>query len=302
MMLFTGCNFRKAVMKQIVSEQTKYFRNSQDVKSPWGLIQVTPNVYTYHWHQERNIIIDTSEGLVLTDPFHPQAARQLKKLLDKQFPNKPIHSLIYTHYHLDHVRGGQHLNPNQVIAHKKCASYWKEWNATDILQPTLTIEDDFELKLGEQIIKLLYLGRTHSDTNIAVYVPGEKVLFTGDLGFVKIFGPMGFPDHYGPGFIKGMERLAQLDFKHFIPSHFRFGKKQDFLDYLEFYKTTRRLCRKALEKYGRERLWETDTELMWKMIEEIYDPLKEKYGHWTGFNAQSVFTIMRGVTGEMLGF
>ena len=146
-------------------------------------------------HQERNLVIDTSQGLVLTDPFHPKAARQLKILLDKKFPKKSVHSLIYTHYHLDHVRGGGILNPQQIIAHKKCSTYWNEWKNNDILKPTLSIDGDYTLQVGQQNIELLYLGRTHSDTNIAVYLPQSKVLFTGDLGFVRTFAPMGFPDH-----------------------------------------------------------------------------------------------------------
>jgi glyoxylase-like metal-dependent hydrolase (beta-lactamase superfamily II) len=46
---------------------------------------------------------------------------------------------------------------------------------------TLTFSDRCSLELGDVRIELSACGRAHSDSDILVYVPGEKVLLTGDL-------------------------------------------------------------------------------------------------------------------------
>lgn len=47
--------------------------------------------------------------------------------------------------------------------------------------PVLTFSDRITVNAGDLVIELLYFGRAHTDTDILVYVPSSKTLFTGDL-------------------------------------------------------------------------------------------------------------------------
>jgi len=86
--------------------------------------QVAERVYSFHWNWYRNLIIDTDDGLVVIDPMNPTLSAALKQELDQRFPGRKVHTLIYSHYHLDHTGGGAVLQPGQVIAHEKSAVCW----------------------------------------------------------------------------------------------------------------------------------------------------------------------------------
>ena len=98
--------------------------------------QVSDKVYTFRWNWYRNLIIVTDVGLVVIDPMNAAMATALRQELDRKFPGKNVHTLIYSHYHLDHTRGGAALAPAAVVAHEKSATYWKDFEHDDVLAPT----------------------------------------------------------------------------------------------------------------------------------------------------------------------
>jgi len=73
--------------------------------------------------------------------------------------------------------------------------------------PTLTFSDRITVHAGTLEIELLYFGRAHTDTDILVYVPSSKTLFTGDL-FQK--GELGVSTYAGN--LEPDRWLAALDF------------------------------------------------------------------------------------------
>src|SRR5262249_48926579 len=114
---------------------------------------------------------------------------------------KKVHTVIYSHYHHDHVAGGAALAPVEVIGHEKCTQYWKDLGYTDVAPITRPISGDEKLVIGGVEIDALYLGKSHTDTLYAFYVPGDKTVFTADLGLVKTVPPLGVPDSYYPGYM-----------------------------------------------------------------------------------------------------
>ncbi|HRI69541.1 MAG TPA: hypothetical protein PK156_35160, partial [Polyangium sp.] len=167
-----------------------------------------------------------------------------------------------------------------------------------ILQPTKLVRGDQTLQIGGVEIQMLDLGRAHSDTLYALYIPKEKVLQTADVGLIRTLYPIGGPDMYMPGMIRAMERLAKLDFDVWLPTHFEYGKKGDFLEALEFATTTRKLALEAYAKYGVP----GDEATFLTAFHAIYDPLKTKYGHYRGFNEQGLFVVSRAFSGAALGY
>jgi glyoxylase-like metal-dependent hydrolase (beta-lactamase superfamily II) len=296
-----GCDAREVVLTQVVGMQESYFSPPGSEGSE--LEKLSDRFYTFRWGWYRNLVVDTDEGLVVTDPFTSTAAADLKKHLQETLPGRAVHTLIYTHYHLDHARGGAALEPAHAIAHEKCPLYWKDLGASDILAPTQLISGNQTLTIGGVEIRLIYLGKSHTDTLYALYFPQAKLLHTADFGLVRTIPPLGVPDHYTPGLIAGMERLARLDFETFVPSHFGYGTKQDFLDSLEFMRTLRGLIGDWNEAHGvAERGLPRDAQQLKDFFRAVYRPLRERYGDWHGFDEMGLFTIFRHTTGELLGY
>jgi glyoxylase-like metal-dependent hydrolase (beta-lactamase superfamily II) len=231
-LFLASCDPKKMIMRTAVGDLADYFGTS-DLDGE-ELVKLTEHVYTYRWTWYRSVVIDTDDGLFITDPFNEEAVAALKSKLQEAGLTKPVHTLFYSHYHLDHTEGGAGLEPREVIAHAKSPTYWADLDASRVLAPTKLIEGDQTLRIGGVNIELLYLGKTHTDTLYAVYLPDEKVLWTADFVLVRTFIPLGGPDYYFPGAIKAMDRLAALDFDTFVPSHFGYGTKKDFVEYVDF--------------------------------------------------------------------
>ncbi|MBZ0253746.1 MAG: MBL fold metallo-hydrolase [Candidatus Methylomirabilis sp.] len=296
--LSAGCDARRAVMKRIVGDLSNYFQEP-GAQGDAEIEKLTDRVYTFRWTWYRNIAVRTDDGWVVDDPFSVEAGRLLAAELERIAPGLPVHTLIYTHYHLDHAMGGAPLRPGRVIAHEKCPQYWEAAGARDVLPPTELIAGDRTLEIGGVRIDLLYAGLSHSDTLYAIHLPGERLLHTADMGLVRAVPPVGVPDRYGPGYEAALERLADLEFDRFVPSHFRHGFKQDLRDSIAFLKDARRLARASLRPDGH--LGRTRPELE-EGFARVYDGMKEKYGDWHGWNEMMFMMIVRANAGELLGY
>jgi glyoxylase-like metal-dependent hydrolase (beta-lactamase superfamily II) len=290
----SGCDARRFVMGQIASQTEAYFHPPGS--EGWDVTRLTEHVYTFRWGWYRNIFVVTPEGVFATDPFNREAAASLRDVIAEASGGRPVRILFYSHYHRDHTEGGALLEPEQVWCHERCPSYFRDLGRPEILPPTRTVSGDETLTLGGVEIRLLYLGKSHTDTLYAVHVPGEELLWTADFGLVRTIPPMGVPDFYRPGLLAGMERLSRLEFRVFVPSHFGYGTKQDFVDFYHMMRDLGTWVREAQERYG------PPSKDLDQGFRYVYDRMKAGYGDWHGFDQMILFTIARANVGEMLGY
>jgi glyoxylase-like metal-dependent hydrolase (beta-lactamase superfamily II) len=82
--------------------------------------------------------------------------------------------------------------------------------------PTRTVSSTVTLKEGGREIQLMLLGRAHTDGDLFVYLPKEKVVATGDA--VIDWMPF-FNDGYPEDWIQTVAALEKLDIAHVIPGH-----------------------------------------------------------------------------------
>jgi glyoxylase-like metal-dependent hydrolase (beta-lactamase superfamily II) len=292
--LLSSC--RPFILRTVMTTVDPYFHGPGVDRV--GLDRITAHVYSFQWNWYRNLVILTSEGLVVIDPMGLAAAAALKEALATTFPGVPVQRVIYSHYHLDHVSGAALLHPREVIAHRKCLSYWEPLDRSNVMPPTRVIAGDTDLSMGGITVKALDLGLSHTDTLYAFWLPDERVLFTADLGLVKTVAPAGVPDRYAPGYLAALDRLSALDFDHFVPSHFGFGTKQDLIDWRDMVELGRTLARKAITKGG---TFGVQQNQMGRYFDEIYYPMRERYGAWHGFDEMVILNIVRDIEGEGLG-
>ena len=82
--------------------------------------------------------------------------------------------------------------------------------------PTLAFEQTMRLYRRDREIQLIHLGRAHTEGDVFVYLPSEKVVITGDalIGWTPYMGD-GYPEEW----VQTLDRLAALDFTHIIMGH-----------------------------------------------------------------------------------
>jgi cyclase len=99
---------------------------------------------------------------------------------------------------------------------RAAAAYLAEVTALKPALPTIAFERTMKLYRRDREIQLLHLGRAHTEGDVFVYLPKEKVVITGDavIGWTPFMGD-GYPEDWAAT----LDRLAQLDFTRIIMGH-----------------------------------------------------------------------------------
>ena len=99
---------------------------------------------------------------------------------------------------------------------KMAEAYLAEVRALKPALPTMAFERTMNLYRRDREIHLLYLGRAHTEGDVFVYLPKEKVVITGDavIGWTPYMG-----DGYPEDWVSTVDRLAELDFDTIIMGH-----------------------------------------------------------------------------------
>jgi len=117
-------------------------------------------------------------------------------------------------------RIAQEADPQQKVALERqvanSLAYLEQVKETKVTPPNLTFDATMTLVRGGREIRLLYLGRGHTDTDVVVYLPRERIVCTGDL-MESVVSYMG--DSYPEDWIATLERLKGLDFETVMPGH-----------------------------------------------------------------------------------
>lgn len=174
--------------------------------------------------------IKTTEGVVLIDTLiSRRVAKQVKELV-----NDKIKYIIYTHGHIDHIRGANVFMsdkpeiiaskylPDRLDRYQMLASYKARKDAQqfggpevipkfDIIYPTKTFLGDMTFTLGDKTFEL-HTARAETDDAVWVYVPELNAAFIGDLmigSFPNIGNPWK-PTRFALDWAKELERIREL--------------------------------------------------------------------------------------------
>ena len=99
---------------------------------------------------------------------------------------------------------------------RQAEQYLAEVRALRPALPTVVFERAMRIIRKDREIHLLFLGRAHTEGDVFVYLPKEKVVVTGDavIGWTPFMGD-GYPQDWG----ETLRRLEQLDFDRMILGH-----------------------------------------------------------------------------------
>ena len=95
-------------------------------------------------------------------------------------------------------------------------AYLAELKSMQITLPTMTFDRSLILHRKSRTVEILWLGRAHTDGDVFVFLPKEKVLVTGDAlhGWTPYMG-----DSYPYDWIKTLDVAEKLDFNYVIGGH-----------------------------------------------------------------------------------
>ncbi|PVC95876.1 MBL fold metallo-hydrolase [Streptomyces sp. CS014] len=175
------------------------------------LAEVADGVFAYlqppgGWCLNNAGLIVSGDRAALVDTTATEArARALRTAVLEVAPNAP-RILVNTHFHGDHtfgnfvfpeavIIGQERLRTEMAEAGLHLTGLWPdvEWGHLEIVPPDLTFRDRLTVHIGDRAAELLHLGPAHTSGDTVVWLPAERVLFTGDLVMngVTPFCPMG---------------------------------------------------------------------------------------------------------------
>jgi len=105
--------------------------------------------------------------------------------------------------------------------------------------PDITFEDKLILYGKERRVELIEFKKGHTESDLILYLPKEKIVFMGDLLFID--NHPWLADGYPENLITTLNNIKQLDAGTFIPGHGKAGGKDDIaimINYIENIKLT----------------------------------------------------------------
>ncbi len=214
------------------------------------------------------LIIERDEDVVVVDShITPAAGRALVDSI-RVVTDKPVTTVINSHFHYDHANGIPAFGDDvEIIGHevtyqkltgdpanehtylssltrfdntvnrlqeeltaatsaeerRDLQSQLDFWRAhveaqdeIEFLPPTMTLRETLTLHRGGREIQLHYFGRAHTGGDLAIYLPEDRIVFTGDmvLGGISYMG-----DGYVSEWADTLQGLKRLDFDLVLPGH-----------------------------------------------------------------------------------
>jgi cyclase len=106
-----------------------------------------------------------------------------------------------------------------------------------VVLPHITFENKIEILLSGQRVVLLYLGQGHTNGDILVHFPEEKVLYVSDLLFTNGWVPRldGDAGASVDGWLRIFEGVAEMDVDKIIPGHGEVVDKEGFIKVSEVF-------------------------------------------------------------------
>ncbi|MBI4334572.1 MAG: MBL fold metallo-hydrolase [Chloroflexi bacterium] len=218
-------------------------------------------------HGSNPSFVVTSAGIVMVDAaMLPTRAMKWKSEIAGR---GEVRYIINTEQHLDHV-AGNYFFPGTVVSHQGVRAalrgplehirafepallgqarslslreyvlwQYSQWDPEGLALakdyqprlPELTFSDRLTLYLGDTVFELFHLPG-HTPSQVGVYVPRERVVFTGD-NFGNAIQPS-LAQCCPLEWVRSLKFIEGLDVDHVVPGHGLVGNKADVREFAAF--------------------------------------------------------------------
>ncbi|MBU6484141.1 MAG: MBL fold metallo-hydrolase [Betaproteobacteria bacterium] len=156
--------------------------------------------YTAEGDPNTGVVVGDDAVMVIDTQATPVMAQDVIRRI-REVTDKPIRYVVLSHYHAVRVLGAAAYGASHVIASQDTFDLIVERGAQDMKSeierfprlfravesvpgltwPNLVFKGEMTLWLGELEVRILQLGRGHTKGDTVVWLPSERILFSGDL-------------------------------------------------------------------------------------------------------------------------
>jgi glyoxylase-like metal-dependent hydrolase (beta-lactamase superfamily II) len=164
--------------------------------------KLSPNAYAFTAEGDPNtgVIVGDDSVMVIDAQATPLMAEEVIRRV-RRVTTKPIKYVVLTHYHAVRVLGASAYKPQEIIASQATLDLIRERGRQDMASeigrfprlfrgkesipgltwPTLVFRDQMTVMMGKLEVRLMHPGSGHTAGDTIVWIPSQKVLFSGDL-------------------------------------------------------------------------------------------------------------------------
>lgn len=205
---------------------------------PDGRVPLVPNV---------GIVLGETTALVIDTAMGPANGARIRAFADELSGERGL-VLTITHFHPEHGFGAQVFADGRIVynrsqldeLHEKGQAYLENFRTfgeqvSEQLEGVELVEPDevydgpvHPLDLGGRVVELRTWGQAHTRGDQVVWLPEERILFTGDLVEERCFAifpyfPPDDADVDGEKWIAVLEHLEALEPSIVVPGHGELG-------------------------------------------------------------------------------
>src|SRR5678809_300522 len=156
--------------------------------------------YTAEGDPNTGIVIGDDAVMVIDTQATPVMAQDVIRHI-RTVTDKPIEYVVLSHYHAVRVLGASGNRPKHIIASRDTYDLIAERGEADMKSeierfprlfravesvpgltwPTIVFDRRMTLMLGKLRVEIMQLGRGHTRGDTVVWLPRERILFSGDL-------------------------------------------------------------------------------------------------------------------------
>ena len=206
--------------------------------APFSTHQLKPNVYWIEGGGGNSGVIVGEKGVIVIDAKTTlDGGKELLGDIAKITP-KPVTTVILTHSDLDHTNGlAAFPDGITIIAHANCKKEMETALAAGGRgappaghMPTQVVSKNKEnLKIDGVKLEVFHWAPAHTTGDLVVYLPTEKIVFTGDIIATQMPDPLIHLEKQGSseGWITTVKGIVAIDADQFVPGHGNVQSKAD---------------------------------------------------------------------------
>ncbi len=261
--------------------------------------------YTAEGDPNTGIVVGDDAVMVIDTQATPVMAQDVLRHV-RTVTDKPVKYVVLSHYHAVRVLGASGYAPEHVIASRDTYDLIVERGEADMKSeierfprlfqavesvpgltwPTLVFERRMSLWLGKLEVEIMQLGRGHTKGDTVVWLPQDRVLFSGDL--VEYGATPYAGDAYLTDWPATLDAVAALDPDKLVPG--RGASLKTRSEVAAGLAGTRAF---VSDLYGAvERAVKAGKDLR-TTYRETYGALKPRYGDWVIFDHCMPFDVTR---------
>jgi glyoxylase-like metal-dependent hydrolase (beta-lactamase superfamily II) len=287
---------------------TKKFASQADLEEKVvSFDRLSDHAYAYTAQGDPNtgIVIGDDAVLVVDTQATPVMAADVIRRI-RAVTDKPIRYVVLSHYHAVRVLGATAYKPEHVIASRDTYDLIVERGEADMKSeierfprlfravesvpgltwPTLVFERSLTLWLGKLEVQILQLGRGHTKGDTVVWLPADRILFSGDL--VEFDATPYAGDAYFSDWPATLDALAALKPAQLVPG--RGAALKTPADVARGLAGTRAF---VSELYAAVRSGSAAGKDLRAIYGEVTAALRPRYGQWVIFDHCLPFDVSR---------